>query len=315
MTGCDREAQKGKKSREQQPAKELIIIETRRTMHNAPIYTAIEKGFFQDQKISVRLENCSDSSQAIAALDSGEGRCLAATCDTVLYLYQQGQKDLALIGQISNSRGYYLLSRNKSPFKWQDLKGKVVLGYHGGDLPYTLFYAALRNNGLGPFLSIHPVENLPYPAIPAVYQAGSGSFLLAEEPLVSYCESEGLGQVISDLQLTAAPLPAHGLVLKKDYLHNNQKECRDILKAIELGMAWLDRESPSAIAELLQPYFPEYQEIVLQRAAGRYKNVGCWEGLSVDGQAFFELQEILLSEKELLRLIPPGEVLVDIPQA
>lgn len=309
LTNCSKNNNAPKDSPEKSASQQITISETLRTMQNAPLYAGIEKGFFQNEKLDIKLELQPDFIQATTALNSNQVQFLVTSSDKIMYLYQQDQRNFRLIGQVSNSSGYFLLARKAGPFQWQDLKGKVIIGYRGGDLPFTLLYAELRKNDLRPFVSYHPVENLAYESIATIYRAGSGQFLLAEEPLVSSIEIEGLGQLITSVKLSNSPLPAHTVMVNKDYLDNNQAACRSFLKAIQLSKAWLDEQSPAEIAATLKPYFPEYPERTLQRAAGRYKNADGWGDLRINEESFQQLQELMMRETELRQLIPANLLL------
>lgn len=309
LTNCGKNDKPQEDSPEKTDSQQITIVETSRSFLNAPLYIAIEKGFLKGEQLNVTLETQQNFTQATDALNVNQVQFLVSPSDKIMYLYQQGLKNFLLMAQVSNSNGYFLLARNAGPFQVQDIKGKVIVGYRGGDLPYTLLYSELRKIGLRPFLSYHPVENLTYDSIPSVYRAGSGHFILAEEPLVSILEAEGLGQLLSTIELTNSPLPAHTVMVSKDFLNNNSATCRSLLRALQLSQAWLDQESPAEIAATLKPYFAEYSENALQRAAGRYKNVGCWGELQINAESFLLLQSIMLGETELRQTIPANLLL------
>ena len=309
LTNCGKNNKPQEGSPEKTDTQQITIVETSRSFMNAPLYIAIEKGFLKGEQLSVTLETQHNLTQAADALNANQVQFLVSPSDKIMYLYQQDLKNFLLIAQVSNSKGYFLLARKAGPFQVQDIKGKVIVGYRGGDLPFTLLYSELRKNGLRPFLSYHPVENLTYDSIPSVYRGGSGHFILAEEPLVSSLEAEGIGQLLSAIELANSPLPAHTVMVSKDFLNSNSVACRSLLRALQLSQAWLDQESPAEIATTLKPYFAQYSENTLQRAAGRYKNAGCWGELQINTKSFLSLQSIMLSETELRQNIPANLLL------
>lgn len=286
------------------PDFQLVISEPYRSLQNAPIYIAHSQGFFQQEGLDVKIESQSNFAQALEQLDTGNTHILVTTAEKILHLYQQEKRTYSLIGQLSTSEAYYLLARNADLGERQKIKGKVILGYQGGELPWILLYNELRKDKLNPFLSYSPIENLSYEEIPAIYEAGSGSYILTEEPFVSKLESEGAALIIPALQFKDRNLPAHTLMVTSDFAQNNPSISNSFLRAVKGAQNWLDQESPANIAEALQPFFPDYSERSLQRAAGRYKNTDCWQVGQLSEDSWLKMQEIMLNEKELLGIIP-----------
>lgn len=297
---CQRAADKATDT----PTRQIVIGQPYPSMQNAPLYIAIAQGFFSKEGLAVSIISQSKFTEALEALETNQTQFLISTAEKVPQLYQQGKKEYCVIGQISTSNAYYLLARKEDLGQRQKIKGKVILGYLAGDLPWTLLYSELRQDKLNPFISYSPVENLPYEEILTVYRAGSGSYLLAEEPNVSLLEAEGTGFISPALQLSTPDLPAHTIMVKREYLKNNAELCSSFLNAVEQAMIWLGQESPANIAEVLQPFFPNYPEVILQRAVGRYKNTACWSSIQIGEDSWQKMQEIMLQEKELLEILP-----------
>lgn len=286
------------------PAEQIIISEPYRSLQNAPLYIALSQGFFKQEGLEVIIEIPSDFTQAVEQLDTGQSQFLVCTAEKILHLYQQEKKSYCLVGQLSTSEAYYLIARKEDLGERQKIRGKTILGYRGGELPWILLYYELRQDKLNPFLSYNPIENLAHEEIMAVYEAGTGSYILTEEPLVSKLESEGAGLIIPSLQLENRDLPAHTIIASQNFLQDNPTLGKSFLKAVIAAQLWLDQESPAVIAEELQTFFPDYSEIVLQRATGRYKNTGCWQTTPLTKESWQKMQEIMLQEKELLAIIP-----------
>jgi len=288
--------------------RQLIVGEPYRSLQNAPLYVALAKDFFAQNQLDVIIEQYNDTDEAAQELLTARKHFLVSTSDKIFYLYQQEQKDFLVYAQLSKSNAYYLLARENKPLEWPNLKNKVILGYRGGDLPWVLLQAELRKKNLNPFLSYSPVDNLAYDLVPAVFRAGSGDFLLAEEPAVSALEADEKGYILSSLRLTAGELPAHTVLVSKEFYNNYPEQCRSFLSALQQAADWLEQESPAEIADCLKDFFPEYPEVILQRAAGRYKNNDSWSALQPDQEAWQKLQEIMIQEKELRQIIPAEEL-------
>ena len=65
---------------------------------------------------------------------------------------QEGATDPAVnFAQLTQRAGNFLVAREEMPdFKWEDLKGKKVLGGRKGGMPEMVFEYILKKNGIDP---------------------------------------------------------------------------------------------------------------------------------------------------------------------
>jgi len=94
---------------EKTSSEQITIVEATRSFLNAPLYIAIEKGFFKDENLNVLLETHHDLTKAAGDLNSSKVSFLVTSSDKIMYLYQQELKSFLLIGQVSDSSGYFFL--------------------------------------------------------------------------------------------------------------------------------------------------------------------------------------------------------------
>ena len=268
-----------------------------------PLYAALNEGFFTKEGLIVKLNTASSPDEALAWLLSGDCEMMLGGPETALYLAQQKNKtQLIHIALAAADTGYFVVSRNTDkPFAWQDMKGKIVIGSHPGELPGIIFNLILKENKLRPLHDVHIIHNLPTASAQAAFQSGTGHYLLAFEPLATRMEKENNCHVVSKLELSSGPLAASTFIVTSEYRRNSHDSCQGFLNAFQAGLSWTWEHTPEDIVSATQSYFPNEDTKTLLRSVSRYKNLGCWPLTALpDNTAFERLQEVMLLENELL---------------
>jgi len=315
FTGCrpDTKQRGGSKpGKEKSPAYEVMVTQVTHSLMSMPLYIAAEKGFFDKEGLQVEVQTTWSRDKAVEDLLNKKAHILLDYPETLLYLVQQGSSDIVCFAQTAAATGCFLVAReNKKPFAWQDLKGKIVIGYKGGELPEIIFEYILKSNNLRPQHNIHIIQNLAYQAFQGVFQAGTGHYILAAEPTASKMEKEDGSIVVASIEASSGPLVTATCITTRDYLKSHREACLKFTRALCQGLKWLDENSPEEIVAAAKKYFPAENEPVLLRAVSRYKTLGCWSSSPlVDRDGLNRLQEIMLKESELNNPIPP-DALID----
>ena len=111
------------------------LAEVAHTIFYAPMYAAIENGYFEDNGISIDLTLASGADKVSAAVLSGDADIGFAGSETTIYVYNGGEKDyLKTFAQLTQKDGSFLVSREKiEDFTLEDLKGKHIIGGREGE--------------------------------------------------------------------------------------------------------------------------------------------------------------------------------------
>lgn len=306
MAGCA-------SSPEEQPLPaDVTVTQGLYSISNLPLYIALEKDFFLREGLQVTLETTGSPVNVLQGLLDGKAQFALAGPEQSLYLLQQGSKTpIQNIAQVTATNGYFLLSRkNTSPFSWQSLKGKVIIGCVPGTLPETIFEHLLRKNELRPYQQVHIITNLPPQSVLGVFQAGTGAYLLAEEPLASRLEKESGCLLASSLTLSGQSPTATTVMVTRDYLTSEREICQRFVNALSLSLLWLNEATPEEIVDAGHKYFPQEEAKTLLRAVSRYKTLGLWPSSPlVNEEGFNRLQQVLFEEEELNAIIPLEQII------
>ena len=136
VTALPMTALAAKKDGEKKLAK-VTLNEVAHSIFYAPQYVAIEEGYFAEEGLDLTLVTGFGADKVLTALISGEADIGFMGAEASIYAYQEGATDPAVnFAQLTQRAGNFLVAREEmQDFKWEDLKGKKVLGGRKGGMP------------------------------------------------------------------------------------------------------------------------------------------------------------------------------------
>ncbi len=135
LTGCGN-ANSGTTKNDKSLAK-ITLNEVAHSVFYAPMYVAIEEGYFAEEGIELTLVTGFGADKTMTALLTGEADIGFMGSESTIYTYLGGTQDYAVnFAQLTQRAGNFLVSREPvSDFSWDMLKGKEVLGGRAGGMP------------------------------------------------------------------------------------------------------------------------------------------------------------------------------------
>lgn len=118
----------------------VVLNEVAHSIFYAPMYTAIENGYFKDSGIDLELVTGFGADKTMTAVISGEADIGFMGPETTVYAYNEGSADVVKnFAQLTQRAGNFLIAREQvENFSWSDLKGKTVLGGRAGGVHITM---------------------------------------------------------------------------------------------------------------------------------------------------------------------------------
>lgn len=113
---------------------EINLTEVAHSIFYAPMYVAIEEGYFEEEGLKVNLVNGLGADKTMTAVLSGDADIGFMGSEASIYVYNEGAKDYVVnFAQLTQRAGNFLVSRDSNEeFKWENLKGKTVIGGRAG---------------------------------------------------------------------------------------------------------------------------------------------------------------------------------------
>lgn len=123
-----------KKSADVKEPTKVILNEVAHSIFYAPMYVAIEEGYFADEGIDLDLVTGFGADKTMTAVISGSADIGFMGSEASIYTYNEGANDYVVnFAQLTQRAGNFLVAREEMPdFTWDDLKGKDVLGGRKG---------------------------------------------------------------------------------------------------------------------------------------------------------------------------------------
>ena len=285
----------------------ITLNEVAHSVFYAPLYVAIEKGYFKDENIDLTLVTGFGADKTMTAVISGEADIGFMGSEASVYMYSEGASDYVVnFAQLTQRAGNFLVARQDNEhFQWADLKGKTVLGGRKGGMPEMVFEYILKENGIDPEKDLTIIQNIDFGSTAPAFADGRGDFTIEFEPGATSLESEGKGHVIASLGKDSGYVPYTAFSAKKSYLKQNPDVIQRFTNALQKGMDYVRSHSPSETASVIKPQFPETTLEMITTIVTRYYEQDTWKSNLIFEESSFDLlQDILESAGELEKRAP-----------
>ncbi|WP_462379183.1 ABC transporter substrate-binding protein [[Ruminococcus] torques] len=285
----------------------ITLNEVAHSVFYAPLYVAIEKGYFKDENIDLTLVTGFGADKTMTAVISGEADIGFMGSEASVYMYSEGASDYVVnFAQLTQRAGNFLVARQDNEhFQWADLKGKTVLGGRKGGMPEMVFEYILKENGIDPEKDLTIIQNIDFGSTAPAFADGRGDFTIEFEPGATSLESEGKGHVIASLGKDSGYVPYTAFSAKKSYLKENPDVIQRFTNALQKGMDYVRSHSPSETASVIKPQFPETTLEMITTIVTRYYEQDTWKSNLIFEESSFDLlQDILESAGELEKRAP-----------
>lgn len=277
----------------------VTLNEVAHSIFYAPQYVAIEEGYFKDEGLDLTLVTGFGADKTMTAVISGEVDIGFMGAEASVYAYQEGATDPVVnFAQLTQRAGNFLVAREEMPdFKWEDLKGKKILGGRKGGMPEMVFEYILRKNGLDPQKDLTIDQSIDFGSTAAAFTGDvSADFTVEFEPSATALEKEGAGYVVASLGVDSGYVPYTSYSAKTSYMEKNPEIIQKFTNALQKGMEYVQSHTPEEIAEVIAPQFAETDLDTVTAIVKRYYDQDTWKSNLIFEKESFELLEDILED-------------------
>lgn len=301
---------------DEQAATEMTDVTLNEVAHSifyAPMYVAIEEGYFADEGINLTLVTGFGADKTMTALISGEADIGFMGPESTIYTYNEGSQDYVVnFAQLTQRAGNFLVAREEmADFTWADLKGKDVLGGRKGGMPEMIFEYILKQNGIDPSADVNIDQSIDFGSTAAAFSGGKGDFSVEFEPGATSLETEGCGYVVASLGVDSGYVPYTAFSAKSSYMEEHPDIVQKFTNALQKGMDYTLTHTPEEIASVISPQFKETDLDTITTIVNRYHEQDTWKENLVFEESSFDLLLDILSEAGELTDTPPYQDLVN----
>ena len=298
LTGC------GNAEQTNGPKKTRVVLnEVAHSLFYAPMYVAIEEGYFADAGIDLELVTGFGADKTMTAVLTGEADIGFMGSESTIYTYAGGTEDYVVnFAQLTQRAGNFLVAREPiDDFSWDMLKGATVLGGRAGGMPEMVFEYILEKNNMDPTTDLSIDQSIDFGSTAAAFTSDdSAAYTVEFEPSATILEKEGAGYVVASLGEASGYVPYTSYSAKASYMKENPEIIQKFTDALQKGMDYVQSHTPEEIAEVIAPQFKETDIDTITTIVKRYYDQDTWkENLIFKKDSFELLQDILEDAGEL----------------
>ena len=293
----------------------IVLAEVAHTVFYAPLYVAIENGYFDEYGINVELILTSGADKVTAALLSGDAQIGLSGSEATIYVYNGGEKDyLKTFSQLTQKDGTFLVAREKyDNFKINDVVGKTIIGGRAAGMPEMTLEYILKQNGINPRNDVFIDTSIAFAAMSGAFIGGTGDFVTLFEPTATLVENQGYGYVVASIGELGGIVPYTSFSARDSFIKNNKDLIGDFDLAIQKGLDYVHNHSDKEVAEVILKQFPDTAFNDLVSAIKRYRENETWPTTTTfTEKSFNHLQDIMIDYGELVNKVSYKDLIYNI---
>ncbi len=290
------------------------LNEVTRSVFYAPMYVAINQGFFADEEIELQLTTGQGADNVMTAILSGQADIGFMGPEATIYVYNQDQADYAVnFAQLTKRDGSFLVGREPDPeFDWNKVEGKTIIGGRRGGMPLMTLEYVLKGKDIIPGEDVEVLTHIDFALMAGAFTGGEGDYVTLFEPVAAALEQEGAGFVVASVGMESGEIPYTVFSARKSYIEKNEDIIQRFTNAIYRGQLWVESHSPEEIAAAIKPSFPDVDLEILAAVAQRYQEVDAWAKNPVfTEESFVRLQDVMELAGELDKRAPYGDLVTN----
>lgn len=288
--------------------KTIKVNQVTNSIFYAPLYVAMNKGFFEEEGYKIDLTTAEGSNTTNVALMTGSADIGLMGPEQNVYSYVNGDENYPVVfGQLTKRDGSFLISRtNETNFDWSNLNGKhIIAGRKGGSPAMSLQYA-LELNGYNIQTDLNFDTSIAFASIGGTFMSGVGDYMTMFEPAASEFVKSGKGYIVASVGEESGEIPFTCFSANKDYIDKNPQVVIAFLKAIQKGLNYIKTAPIDDVVAALLPSFSGSSADSIKVGMQNYIAADAWNANPIMTQTNFDrLVDMLKRAGELPQTAAP----------
>lgn len=267
LFGCKNEGNKS--------LQKIKLNEVVRSVFYAPMYVALNEGFFEEQGLDIELSTGQGADKTMQQVLSGSVDIGFSGPEQVIYIYNQHRQDLPVVfAQLTQTDGSFLVGRTpEEDFDWKSLRGKTIIGGRPGGVPQMALEYVLKKHGLQPGKDVTFITNLDFTATAGAFKAGTGDYVALFEPTGSMLEKDKSGYIVGSIGKEAGNIAYTCFYATESYIEKNPDVIQKFTNAIYKGQLWVANHSDEEVAKAIMSFFPGSDLDILTNVVKNYREI------------------------------------------
>lgn len=286
----------------------LTVCEVTHSIFYAPLYIAINNGYFEEYDIEIELTNGGGADKCMSALVSKSADIALMGPEATIYVAEQGKQDMPVVfGQLTKRDGSFIIGREQiDNFTWDALSNKEILGGRQGGVPaMTLEYAIEKNNVQNCTINY----DVAFDNLTSAFIGGTADFVTAFEPTASTLVQNGQGYIVASVGAETGEIPYTAFTANRSYIDANEDTIKNFLRAIMKGYNYLISAEIDDIVKALKPSFDGTSDELIKKSIQAYIAIDSWNSTPIMSEvAYNNLIKIMQNAGKLTEAVPFASV-------
>ena len=200
----------------------IRLSEVTHSVFYAPLYAAMKLGFFEEEGLEVELTNGGGADKVMTAVLADQVDIGLAGPEACIYVLLEGREDYPVVfAQLTKRDGSFIVGRTDGEFKWDDLRGKTIIGGRKGGVPEMTLEYVMKQNGVIPNVDAVVDTSVQFNMMAGAFTGGNGDYVALFEPTATEVELEGKGYILASLGQESGEIPYTAFFASKSYIAEN----------------------------------------------------------------------------------------------
>ena len=280
----------------------------------SPLIATMAGGFLKQEGLDYEWSISAPGKSAVDAIIDGSAH-VAQSAASHGFNALQGTElpDPVHFAQVNEMDGFFITGRDTDPdFSWNKLEGAELVMFKAGQ-PNAMFRYACHKAGIDYDKIIAITPGGP-DEIDKAFRAGQGQYVQQQGPFPQQLETEGLGNIVAQVGPLIGPCAFSSLAASREWLASDMAKA--FIRAYANARRYLNEASPSEIALVQKPFFPNTDQAALERCIASYQQLGCWTPhLEITREAFEVTLDVFQHTGGISERIPYEQVCVAPPNS
>ncbi len=287
------------------PNDKLIKVRVNEVTHSifyAPLYLAIEGGYFEEEGVYVDLTNGGGADKTMAALLSGGADVAFCGPEAAIYVINEGKTDAPRVfGQLTKRDGSFLVGREKDDdFNWEKLRGKTVIAGRTGGVPAMTFEYVVNKHGMKNGVDITLDNSVQFNLMGPSFEGGNGDYVTLFEPTASEFQKAGKGYIVASVGEESGEVPYTAFSALGSYIAQNRDVLVKFMTALQRALNFIKEADTATVAEIISGQFPDTSVESIKASLDSYVMIDAWmTNMSMTADSLDRLQDIMSAAGEL----------------
>ena len=281
----------------------IELNEVTHSIFYAPLYVAINNGYFEDEGLEVSLTNGGGSNTSMSALLSGSADMILAGPETAVYTNQQGVSNAPVVfGQLTQCDGSFIVSKEAvEDFSLEDMVGETIIGGRAGGLPAMTLQYIIEANGYEIGTGADQINlrtDVAFDLTASVWENDSTvKYCTLFEPTATNVVNSIEGsEIVASLGELSGSIPYTCFIARENYIKDHSDVVEKFLTAVKRAYNYIATNDSYAVAQSLLPSFDGNTVEELQVAVEQYVLINAWSNdMIMSSESFDNLMNVMLN--------------------